>query len=42
MAKAISAKDGLKEKASHFNAEQVKGVGMGFVHNMQSLIPGSK
>ncbi len=40
MMKAMSAKDGIKEKAAGFNAEQVKGMGMGLMANVQNLIPG--
>ncbi len=40
MARAMSAKEGIREKASGFSAGQVKGMGLGIMHNVQNLIPG--
>ena len=40
MAKAMSAKQGIQEKAGAISAEQVKGMGMGIMQNVTSLIPG--
>ncbi len=42
MAKAMSAKDGIKEKAAGFNTDQVKGMGMGLMANVTNLIPGRR
>ena len=42
MMKAMSAKDGLKEKASNFQAPNLQGLGGSLMQGVTNLIPGKK
>ena len=42
MAKAMSAKDGIKEKAAGFQPPNLQGLGNNLMQNVTNLIPGKK
>ena len=42
MMKAMSAKDGIKEKASSFQAPNLQGIGSNLMQGVTNLIPGRK
>ncbi len=42
MMKAMSAKEGIKEKASNFQAPNLQGLGSNLMQNVTNLIPGKR